>query len=390
MTLDNSVRVEYDLIGGLLIHIPRQPNLENFTDRTLSTERKEVESMAARLKARVDEHWVTAYTPQQLANKVIAAKSSNLTGITVKKYCDDHMKTHCDGLQPNTARGYWDYLKNHIYPFMGKMDIGQVTRDDVQRYINTKANTLAKKTIQEHITIMGYMFDLAVEDALIPKNPFKSRHLKMHGLPSKKRKPYDSDTFNAMERDVLPNLQEEEKLFAAISMYTGMRRGEVLALQWRDINLTGKSITVNKATSFAGKNRADIKGTKTENGIRELPISPELMSILKQYHKADGYVVRAKRHPLGDEPLTNQACRRMTERINKAIVDAGYSFKFGSHKMRHTVFTDMAGANVDLPTMARIAGHSDPGFTAKQYINPREREMRGALEKMGTYRHDGA
>jgi integrase len=124
---------------------------------------------------------------------------------------------------------------------MGDMDIQEVTVSIVQEYINSKAHILAAKTIKEHINLMAAAFDGAVEDDLISRNPFRSKRINMIGKQSVTVEAYTEDEYRNFEKLVLPCLEESTKLFAAITLYTGMRRGEICALRWEDITPATKS-----------------------------------------------------------------------------------------------------------------------------------------------------
>lgn len=385
--LDETIEFGYDEQSGKpMIRLYRK-NLENFTERTLSATGKEAESMGTRIKAQLDGHWITATSPQQLVNKALTRQNETVTGKTVRDYCEAHLKLYCSDCAPNTMRGYRDYLKNHIYPAMGDKDIGKITREDVQSYINSKATELCKKTIQEHIIFLRTVFDEAVDDGLIARNPFKSSCLKVKGKPSEKRKRFSDEEFDVLEHNILPILKEQEQLYIGLVMYTGMRRGEIAALQWQDIDLEDGYIHIHQSVSYAGKNKGEIKTTKTENGIRDIMICPQLLDILRRYKRESGCVLRSKKgDPDGKTPLTNSAIVRMTDRIKAAIKEAGYNMDYMAIRFRHNMGTDLLSSGTDLATTARIMGHSDARFTARQYADPQERQLREGMKRVVAYR----
>ena len=191
-----------------------------------------IESMA-RLKVKINGRWVTGENAQQLVNNVLCSQSAGNSGQTVREYSERFIKLFKSNgaIEQNTLVGYKGYLKNHIYPALGDMDIQEITADGVQEYINGKADKLSEKTIKEHIRLMSAIFDGAVEDELISKNPFKSKRLKIIGRESKAVEAYTEDEYRNFEREVLPRLEGSTQLFAAITIYTGMRRGEICALR---------------------------------------------------------------------------------------------------------------------------------------------------------------
>lgn len=343
----------------------------------------------ARLKAKIDGRWITGENAQQLVERAVNNRPQDANIPTVNEYVNQYMDLYKDNdaIEENTAIGYWGYLRNHILPSMGEMLVTEITRDTVQSYINDKAKTLAKKTIKEHLTLMGEVFDALLEDGIIKYNPFKSRRLKLKGKASAKVKAYTEDEFTQFEQNVLPKLKGSTLLYAAITFYTGMRKGEICALQWEDVNFESRRLTVTKTIIWPSQNKGQVKPRpKTENGDRDPVIMPQLLFILKGQAKESGYLIRGERSK-EDEPITNQGMKRLYGRIKAAVEESGIDFDISclNRRGRHTMATLMNNAGVDDKTIEDQLGHYDADFTRQRYMNPQRKQVERGMEKLSVY-----
>lgn len=281
-------------------------------------------------------------------------------------------------VQPNTLIGYQGYLRNHLNPFFKDTPVSTITPDMVQKYINLKAKTHSVKSITEQLNLLRSIFDAAVEDGLMGFNPCNSRRIKVVGKKSVKVLAYTEDEFKQLE-ETLDRLEGTPKLLLALSMYTGMRQGEMFALQWTDIDLERSCIHVSKSVEWPSRNQGTIKEPKTENGYRTICIIPQLYLILSEQYRAEGYVLTAQRQK-PDEPMSRQAVKRLNDRINAVT-----TVKFLSHRCRHTVATFMNNAGVDDISITSTLGHADVAFTKRQYMNRQDRQIQRGMDNFSTY-----
>lgn len=302
-----------------------------------------------------------------------------------KDYAEEYLHLYKENgsIKRNTLVGYQGYMKNHLLPYFGEMQVSDITPNVLQKYINSKSASLSSKTISEHLTLLKPIFDAAVEDGLIRYNPCMSHRIKLVGQKSKKVTAYTEEEFKALE-DQLSNVTGVSKLFLALSLYTGMRQGELFALQWTDIDLEHSCIHVDKAVEWPAKNKGEIKEPKTENGYRTIYIIPQLLVILSEQYCEDGYVLTASRQRPG-EPMTHQAVKRLNDRLNAALVSNDCYVHFLSHRCRHTVATLMNNAGVDDISITTTIGHSDISFTKRQYMNHQAKQVQRGMTRFAQY-----
>ena len=199
-------------------------------------------------------------------------------------------------------------------------------------------------------------------------------------------KAYTEDEFLDFEKEVLPLLEKNARLFAAITLYTGMRRGEICALRCEDIDFKSRKIHIEKSIAWPAQNQGIVKAPKTPNGIRCPVILPQLLSVLNQYRKDSGYLIQGQRTK-EDEPISRQGVKRLYERIEIAVKESGISFDFKSinRRGRHTVATFMNNAALDDKTIESQLGHYDARFTRERYINMQDKQVEQEMEKLASY-----
>lgn len=342
----------------------------------------------ARLKAKVNTKWITADNAQQLVNNALALCSNTPIDKTFSDYANHYIAIYKaqGAIAQSTLVGYQGYLRNHILPVLGNMDLKSITVDTVQTYINNKAGKCARKSIKEHITLAAEIMDGALEDGWITKNPFRSSRLKIIGQESSIVEAFTEDEYHTFEQKILPTLPRSAKLFAAITLYTGMRRGEICALRWEDIDFAHKRIHVTKAVSWPGQNQGILKQPKTHNGVRHPIILLPFLAILEQFQQEEGYVIQGER-PRQDSPITRQGIKRLYERIDKAVLDSGCGMDFHSinRRGRHTIATFMNNAALDEKTIESQLGHYDVRFTRQRYMNAQAKQEEKSMAQLAAY-----
>ena len=167
-------------------------------------------------------------------------------------------------------------------------------------------------------------------------------------------------------------------LFPYFLLHTGMRRGELLALRWEDIDREHKLITVNKAVYFAG-NTPQIKAPKTDSGRREIVLLDALAAVLPKDGK--GYVFG------GEKPLTKCQVRKRWE---KWCREAGLATKDGRamvtpHQLRHAFATILFDAGIDAKVAQELLGHSSIQVTRDIYTHIRKSRMESTAETLNNY-----
>ena len=234
--------------------------------------------------------------------------------------------------------------------------------------------SLSNKTIRGLHTMLRQCLEQAVTERLIPYNPAngcrlpKKEKKKMQIIPPEKIRDYLKA---AEEWGVLPMFYLE--------LSTGLRRGELVALLWSDLNLQTKTLTVSKSVS-RGKGELVVTEPKTENSIREIYLSDEAIRLLME---------ERKHHPFSPYMFPSPKTGGMygpdcVGRIHKKLLaKAGIEEHVRFHDLRHTFSTLAIQSGIDPKTVAEILGHASAEFSLDVYTHVTAGMKKEAAQKIG-------
>ena len=282
---------------------------------------------------------------------------------TFRTYAEEWLTTYkTRHIKATTLGGYQTILEYHLYPVFGDADIAAITTKSIQEMLNGKVDK-SRKTLQDIMILFRAILESARKDGLIPVNPADDRRIMLPSTKKTVRKALEVEDM----KDIISNIgmlsDEDDRRFQALLIFTGMRRGEVLGLKWEDVDFKNGVIHVERNVTFPrGRNEPLVGTTKTESGVRDIPILPMLLDYLKPMGTT-GYIVGN-----GETPNTLSIVRRRNERINRLIDMHGAT----PHVFRHSFATMLYDAGADIKTIQSIMGQSDYKTTADRYCHPRE------------------
>ena len=291
-------------------------------------------------------------------------------------------------LREKTKNYYRNYINNHIIPGLGKIPLEKLTTIQIQKFYNDlqkngrvqryqhielKDKGLSVRVVRGIHTLLNNCLEQAVAERLILVNPARGCELpkmekrEMKVLPEEKIKPY---LMEADKRGLLAPFYLE--------LTTGLRRGELLALLWTDLDVENRTISITKQVTRT-KGELVVSQPKTHNSIRVLPVSQQAVELLVEEHK---------KHPgnpyMFPSPKTGgmfdpDSFRHTHEKILKAIGAEHIRF----HDLRHTFATLSLKNGVDVKTLSSTLGHYSAGFTLSTYTHATPDMMREAADTMG-------
>ena len=315
----------------------------------------------------------------------------NHTGdYTAAEWCRLWFETYSKpNIRYNTAKGYEGIIEHHIIPAIGAIKLRQLSSIHIQRMYNeTKENGRMQRGSKQNGKALSHTFvrrvhavlqaalKQAVKERLIPYNPCENCR-----IPPKDKK----------EMTILPPekigryLQEAEK-YGVLPMFylelsSGLRRGELLALQWADLNVKERILTVNKQVTRM-ESELDVTEPKTKNSVRKVALSQQAVDLLVQEHEQHS-----------DNPILFPSPRAggywspdAVSRINRKLLkNAGIEEHVRFHDLRHTFATMAISSGVDVKTLSSMLGHYSAGFTLDTYTHITNDMQRGAAEKIGGF-----
>lgn len=157
-------------------------------------------------------------------------------------------------------------------------------------------------------------------------------------------------------RDILDHLtclDQMDRYFLGLVMYTTLRKGEALGLQWEDLNPENGLINVRRTVSHPKQNQPVITTPKTKAGYRQVPLDPDLVKLLHPDGRT-GYIIQHE-----GEPISARTYSNMMDRIRRTIDLHGAT----AHILRHSYITYASSLTTDYKTLQGIAGHADITMT---------------------------
>ena len=289
--------------------------------------------------------WISAESTQQLVDKIMEQTTQPVVRKDIpllRDYIREWFETYkLPKLRQGTAKNYLNDINKHIIPYFYDLRLDEIDTHQIQQFYTAKAH-LAKSTVHHLSIYLNQIFNSAIEDGYIQRNPAQSKRLTMSRKVTV-REDVKPEYLQQIIRQ-LNKLEPLERVMLSILIYTGARRGEMLALQWSDIDFENNLIHISRAVTYSSKdsNTPVIGKTKSDAGVRNVPLLPELKVILAPFRQISGFVVHSAN---SETPLSQSAFRRAWERIGKVIpviAENGYT----PHQFRHA-FATAANAALD-------------------------------------------
>lgn len=256
----------------------------------------------------------------------------------------------------STIISYRGMVTKHLAPFFGALPLDKIDADRIDAYRVAKRQVLADKTIHNHTMFLCGLFNFAraKRRRWVSENPVAE----LEGLDTPNRNQdirfLSIEELDALIRNVRPGPYEQsDRAIFLTAALTGMRRGELLGLRWRDVDWTNGIIRVRQSYVYG-----EIDSTKSADSVRTVPMNNRVggeldrLSRLTEFAEDDDLVFG---EPLTGEPQHGDALRR---RYNAALKAADVRpVRF--HDLRHTFGTQMASSGAPLVAIQKWMGHAD-------------------------------
>lgn len=296
----------------------------------------------------------------------------------------------------------------HLKAAFGWMDIKKVRPIDVQDAIiqlsqrnpNTGKPT-AKKTLSGIKSTASQIFQLAIDNRVMDYNPVRSAKIPIKETPITRR------ALTSVEQKWITDTPHRAQLAAMIMMYAGLRRGELIALTWGDVDFNGCTIKVDKSVEIVGGKMIINNRAKTPAGMRTISVPIRLIDFLRSQCRESIYVcvgARGNMHTesswrrMWDSYLTDLNIKygdfSPFEKRPKSKFDPdGVPFVIPNitpHWLRHTFCTLLYFAGVDILTAKVQMGHRDIQTTLDIYTHLDAHHKHKEIDKLNAYLGDSS
>ena len=292
------------------------------------------------------------------------------------------------------AKPTWIYqngqiLKNHLLPVIGGMSIKDLHQLHLQSIITSMSkHGYSTSTMSKVKNIAHSVMQKAVSSDFLMRNPFED--IAVPSIRPKVRLPVTESQIT-----LVTHTWEGHRMGigAMLMLYAGLRKGELLALEWSDIDFRARIIHVTKAACML-KNITTLKGPKSDAGIREIPIPDILYQALCKVRGIGGLVCPSASGELMSkssymrlwDSYMNYLGKCAAEASEKEVQTNTRQFEpFTAHQLRHAYATILFDAGVDIKSAQRFLGHSDIEVTLEIYTHLSSYKVEKAVSSLNEH-----
>lgn len=209
---------------------------------------------------------------QQIEEKTL----TNISGMRLSVYMDKWLEVTKPMLASTTIKAYKMYINAHFKPYFGNLKVDQITDMHIKEYLALKLQTLSSTTVRKHYFTLSKLF----HEALKSKSPCND--IKAPQNATYKPKVPTSEQFNLIW-NTFKEISKEDEAAILLAGWCGLRRGEVFALKWDDIDKAAGTIRVDEAVALEEDSyEFEYKDPKSNNGIRTLAVPDYLMNLFEE------------------------------------------------------------------------------------------------------------
>lgn len=326
--------------------------------------------------------WKTFRTKKQAENYLNETVNQVERGVYIKpskmtftdfsnKWLSEYAKVN---LSPVTFESYDLILKKHLQPELGKIGIAQVKPDQIQGYYANKLEDgLSAMTIHHHHAILHEVYKFAMKWGVAAHNPADATD------PPKPQK-REMNVWNQNEVQAFLEHAKETEYYILFytSLFTGMRRSELLALRWSDVDLLGMQVSVNRSIHLLKGNEIVYREPKTAKSRRAISLTPSNALLLQEHLDKRKQALKSKnpkfedkdfnqnelvfRHADGSPYLPNSVTHAWIKLVRRCGLK-----NIRLHDARHTMATMMLKMGVHPKIVQERLGHSSITVTMDTY-----------------------
>ena len=296
-------------------------------------------------------------------------------------------------LAPSTYKRYCRMLETRLLPYFGHFYINKIKPTDIMKFydllekdtqlVRKKGNNgsktkkpLSGKTILEHHRLLRAMLHKAVYWQLIVANP--AERVQPPKARKPKRKSYDDEQTKILleNLELLPSEDTKYKVAIILTVFTGVRLGELMGLEWTDVDFKNGIISINRSSQYLSDMGVFTKVPKTESSIREIAIPEFIISLLEEYKlwyeeqksiydelwmNSDRLFVQADGKPMHPSTISKWFVKYVGQ-IGLPVINF--------HGLRHTNASLLVAQNVDIAVVSARLGHAQISTTLDFYVHP--------------------
>lgn len=302
-------------------------------------------------------------------------------GNWLKLWLDEYVRPFA---KRRTYIKYSDIVQNRLIPTLGEVEISEIDTLMLQKFVNELiksgnrkcGGSLATNSVNGIISVLNSslasaqrlgMVQGCASAGVIRPRP-REKHIECFTAEEQKR----------IER-FITECGGDRDLGIVICLYTGIRLGELLALEWSDVDLNNKQININKSCHYesgCGTSVRVVESTKTSSSERIIPLPRQIASALcsMKRRSISRYVISSGENAVG--------VRTYQKRFSSILAKLGIEHR-GFHALRHTFATRAIECGMDVKCLSEILGHSSATVTLNRYVHSTDERKRAMMNRIG-------
>ncbi len=320
-------------------------------------------------------------------NEAKSAQQNKNNNITYKSLLTDWLNVSKPKIKESTYSRYQHLISTHIENHFGKYFVSMITTHMMESYVNDLLfegrldgkGGLSPKTVSDILSIIKNSFCYAEISGYQTNCNFK--------YISVKKKHFEIEVLDKKEQNTLIqfllNKTDLNKMGIILSLYTGIRLGELCALKWQNICFDSNIIRIrytmqriqNNDVQSAQKTKIIITEPKSPSSIRDIPIPKCIIEIVRRFQSNPGDFILTGSNWEFVEPRT------MQNRFKKILAESGIGDK-NFHILRHTFATRCVEQGFETKSLSEILGHSNVNITLNRYVHSSIQLKRDNMDKL--------
>lgn len=301
--------------------------------------------------------------------------------VKFETFCEEWFEDYAKTNLRNTTYERLLQLRGRIYPVIGHIRMDKITPRQIQTFVNSLSKEganertgkpLAPKTIRHNLSLISDVFSYAVKMGVVAENPCSK-------VTIPKGEVKEKQIYTPAEVERFLTLLNDEPLkyrtFFYLMIYSGFRRGEMLGLEWKDVDFENNIISVRRTSNYTAKKGVYTDTTKTKRSQRTLKFPQFIMNMLKEYKdEQDAEALRLADRWVETDRLYVKWDGRPMQNGTPYFWLGEFCEKhdlpfYGLHSFRHLFCSLLVNQGVDIVTVSGALGHSCVSTTSNVYCH---------------------
>jgi integrase len=294
-----------------------------------------------------------------------------------------------DRMAGSTLTAYRSKAKHHVVPLLGNVRVSQITTRQMQAFIDERSKVVSRNTLAGLVIVLTQALNFSVDRGWLAVSPLTKKRVRLPQastdkveIPSREEL---SKIFKALsERAPYENalIMQNRALIVLLGAFSGLRRGEIVGLQWENIDLVNERLHVRHSLSI----QDGLKGPKTKHSYRTVPLAPQVAQALRSLQDASnvpltGYVLKTRNGTAIDPRNVYELWAGVMKKAGLVEGNDHSTPIYNFHCLRHVYVTLLIALGLQPLHIQKLVGHASISTTMNVYghLFPNDDSSRAAV-----------